>query len=369
MNHPPFERCATFVRLSGSLFKSALIVSLISSCQPLGANSAGPLTVPREAAFPAKLTDIFQIERSIRVEETGTAPIVLPVVTTNAAGQFLVADIRHHQVRRHDRNGKLLFVFGARGAGPGEFTRLAGAVEVGNRMIVAADGDGEIIYFSPSGTETARYQTPLESIHNLSIVNDTTVAITGRAAGNVDGELVHLWSLRQNRIVCSFFQMPQHKESLRSAYLFSNSVDVAIRGDSAAVTMALSDTVYLFTLDGQMRAKLPLVAPHFRRVQRPPPDNLAENADRRREWSRTFSRISRVFWATDGSLYVQFFDLENATPTWSLVYIRRDGGPSLEVRNNPRMLTVSAYDSRLYFVHPESEGDTLWAIGRQSTVS
>lgn len=369
MNLPPFERCATFVRLSGSLFKSALIVSLISSCQPLGANSAGPLTVSREAASPAELSDIFQIERSIRVEETGRSPIVLPVVTTDAAGQFLVADIRQHQIRRHDQNGKLLLVFGARGEGPGEFTRLAGAVGVGSRMIVAADGDGEIIYFSPSGTETARYRTALPAIHNLSVVNDTTVAITGRAVGNFDGALVHLWSLRQNRIVSSFFQMPAHKESLRSAYLFSSSVDVAVRGDTAAVTMALSDTVYLFTLDGQMRAKLPLVAPHFRRVQSPPPEDIVESADSRRAWSRTFSRISRVFWAPNGSLYVQFFDLDNAVPTWSLVYIRRDGGSSLEVRNIPRLLTVSAYDSRLYFVHPESEADTLWAIGRQSTAS
>lgn len=247
---------------------------------------------------------------------------------------------------------------------------LTGAVTVRGGVIVAAEGDGRIMYFDSVGTVLGdQHHTGLETINNITAVNDTTVAITGRSAGVVDGPLVHLWNVRQNRITRSFFQMPAHKPSLAPAYRFSSSVDVAIRGDTAAVTTALSDTVYLFTVDGRLRSKIPLVAPHFRTIQSPPPDNIAENAESRRAWSRSFSRISRVFWAKDGSLYVQYFDLQNTSPEWSLVRIRRDGGRSLEVRNNPRLLTVSAYDSRIYFVHPQSEADTLWAIGRQSTAS
>jgi hypothetical protein len=368
MKPSPFERCATCVRPLGQLSAGALVL-VLGSCHLFG-GSRGPLTIARAPAAPAELEDIFRIERSIRVEETRRAPIVLPVVTADSQGRFLVADIQQHQIRRHDQDGKLLLVFGARGDGPGEFNDLAGAVEVAGGQIVAVDdGDGEIIYFSPTGDELERHQTGLATIHNIVVVNDTTVAITGRAAGDIEGPQVHLWNLRQDRIVRSFFQVPPHKPNLRPAYRFSDNVDVAIRGDTAAVTIALSDTVYLFTLDGRMRAKLPLVAPHFRQVQSPPPDDITVNVTNRRAWSRTFSRISRVFWAVDGSLYVQYFDLATASPVWSLVHIRRDGGPSREVRNNPRLLTVSAYDSRIYFVHPESEADTLWAIGRQSTTS
>jgi hypothetical protein len=350
------------------LCTGALVLGL-AACQFLLGTASGARGMSRLPAAPARLEDIFEFERSVRVEETSRAPVVLPVVTTDSLGGFLVADLRQHQIRRHDRNGKLLLVFGARGEGPGEFTRLAGAVEVAGGMIVAADGDGEIIYFDSAGKELRRQTTRLESIQNMSVVNDTTVAITGRAPGAFDGPLVHLWNVNNDRIIRSFFQMPAHKPGLRSAYLFSSNVDVAIRGDTAAVTMALSDTVYLFTLDGRMRSKVPLIAPHFRYVQSPPPEDIAQNSDSRRAWSRTFSRISRVFWAPDGSLYVQYFDLANASPEWSLVRIRRDRGRSVEVRNNPRLLTVSAYDSRLYFVHPQSEADTLWAIGRQSTAS
>jgi hypothetical protein len=336
----------------------------------MSGSGGGSTVLSRPPASPAELEDIFKIERTIRVEETNRAPIVLPIVTADSLGRFLVADIQQEQVRRYDQDGKLLLVFGSRGDGPGEFSDLAGAVEIGGRQIIAVDdGDGEIIYFDPSGHEVERHETGLETIHNIVTVDDSTVAITGREAGDFDGPMVHLWSIRQDRIVRSFFQVPPHKPSLRSAYLFSDNVDVAIRGDTAAVTMALSDTVYLFTLDGRMHAKLPLVSPHFRQVQSSPPADIGENVNTRRAWSRTFSRISRVFWAVDGSLYVQYFDLTTASPEWSLIHIRRDGGPAREVRNNPRLLTVSAYDSRLYFVHPKSEADTLWAIGRQSIAS
>jgi hypothetical protein len=370
MNLSPFKRCAASVRPRALLSACVLLYGLSAGCQGLGGYRGGPLVVSRTPATPAELGDVFKIERSIRVQETSQALLVLPVVTTDSLGRFLVADILQHQVRRYDPDGKLLHVFGAKGEGPGEFTNLAGAVEVRDGLIIAIDRDGEVIYFDATGKELDRPRSSLQAIHNISVVDDTTVAITGRTAGDLAGPLVHLWNVPQKRIVRSFFTTPPHKPSLSGAYRFSDNVDVAIRGDTAAVTIALSDTVYLFTIaDGQMRTKIPLAAPHFRHVQSSPPANMAQSDTARRAWSRTFSRISRVFWAPDGSLYVQFFDLKNAAPQWNLVHIRRDGGPSWEVHNNPRLLTVSAYDSRLYFVHPQSEADTLWAIGRRSVVS
>jgi hypothetical protein len=318
--------------------------------------------IPMGEVTTAKLEDVFRIERTITLQDGGAVITVLPVLTVQPTGDLFVFDPREHQVRRYDSLGGLTSYFGSRGGGPGAFIRLAGAVQLANGDVVTAETSGQIARFDARGKELERFTTDLAPLYNIALIDDSTVALAARKTGASDGPLVHIWDLRRRRLIRSFFQMPEHDPALESAYA-TGAVDVAVRGDTAAVTVALSDTVYLFTVRGDPVAKLPVPSRHFRRVARPLPSDVQQNPAALQEWTASFSRISKVFWAPDGSMYVQYFDLRLAEPEWNVVHMRRGGGPAVEVQGSPRLLAVSPSDSRLYFIHPQSDEPNVWAIG------
>jgi hypothetical protein len=358
------SRLPTIVKL---LSFSFLLLAGSLNCQASAPQAAQAMRVRSQHELVSReLAQVFQVERTVTLHDGDRVTSILPVLTLEPDGRFFVVDPREHQIRRYDSLGNLLLAFGRRGEGPGEFTRLVGAAPLANGEIVAADATGRITIFDPAGRQTRTAPSGLGMIYNLALVNDSTLALAGRTPGASDGPFIHIWNLKQQRIITSFFQMPPHDRDLDAAYAFSGAVDVAIRGDTVAATIALSDTVYLFMTDGRAVDKLPMPSRQFRHVRRGPPENLQEDTDARLEWSRSFSRMSKVFWAPDGSLYVQYFDIRESDPQWSFVHMRRGDAPAVEVHDNPRLLAVSPSDSRLYFIHPHSQVPSEWVIGRIS---
>lgn len=161
---------------------------------------------------------------------------------------------------------------------------------------------------------------PVALSYDLAWVNDSTITITGHSSRAGVSTLVHLWDPRRHRIRRSFFRTPAHDPKLGPVYRFSSAVDVAARSDTLALTFALSDTLYLFTTSGNVLTKLPIPFEYFRRVTRPPSLDLSPES--RARWTESFSRVSHVFWANDGSFYVQYFDINRAEPQWRLVRMR-----------------------------------------------
>lgn len=347
------------------VFACLLLLSASLSCQTSGAG-AGAMGMATAEPRAATLEEVIEFERTVTLQDRGAVTTVLPVVSLEPGGNFFVVDPREFQIRRYDSLGTLLSYFGRPGGGPGEFTRLVGAVQRQSGSVVAADANGNLLYLDSAGKEMRRFNTRLGPIYNIALVNDSTLALTGRVQGQTDGPFVHLWDVNQGRITGSFFRMPPHPSALDPAYAFAGAVDVAIRGDTAAAVIALSDTVYLFTLRGEAIGKMPIPSEQFRRIARPPPTDMQGDPAARAAWGESFSRVSKLFWVPDGSLYVQYFDLSGLEPRWSLVHMRRDGKPPVEIHDMPRLLAVSPFDARLYFIHPQSSEPNVWVIGTRS---
>jgi hypothetical protein len=359
------SRLSTVVKL---LSFSFLLLAGSLNCQASAPQAAQTMRVGSQHELVSReFSQVFQSERTVTLQDGNRVTTVLPVLTVEPGARFFVVDPREQGIRRYDSLGNLLLAFGRRGGGPGEFTRLVGAASLSSGEIVAVDATGRVTFFDATGNQTRTAQSGLGLIYNIALVNDSTLALAGRALDGGDGPFVHIWDLTRQRITTSFFEMPPHDRDLDAAYAFSGAVDVAVRGDTVATTIALSDTVYLFTTGGRALEKLPMPSRHFRHVRRSPPQNLQQDADARLEWSRSFSRMSKVFWAPDGSLYVQYFDIRDSDPQWSFVHMRRGREPAVEVHDNPRLLAVSPFDARLYFIHPESQVPNVWVIGRSSS--
>jgi hypothetical protein len=351
-------------------FATILLLAGALNCQTPASNGSQAMQLQSESTPKvATLNEVFNLERSLTLRDGGRVTTVLPILTLVRDGSFLVADPREFQIRRYDSLGNLLSFFGRRGTGPGEFSRLIGAVQLADGEIVAAEATGRLAWFNASGEELRSESTGLALVFNVALVDDSTLAIAGRMPGETDGPLIHLWDLKRNRVRTKFFSVPPHDPDLDPAYAFAGAVDIAVRGDTLAATLALSDTVYFFGLDGRELPKMPIPSRHFRPVRRPPPADLQGDPAARTEWSESFSRVSKVFWAPDGSLYVQYFDMRRTEPVWSFVHMRRGNARPVEVRHIPRLLAVSAVDSRLYLIHPQSSEPSVWAIGSRSSGS
>jgi len=327
----------------------------------------GPAACQSEASVQARdrINDVVTWKKQITLEENHAVRTVLPTLTIAPNGDFLVADLREAQIRRYSPDGRLLGRTGSEGNGPGQFTKLAAAVRLPSGRIVAVDMSGRLAVFDGSGRALLQTERVLLTpLYDAGAINDTMVALVGRAPGQLNGPLVHIWNLRSNRITRSFFTVPPHPDRLDNAYAFSGWADVVVRGNTAAVVYALTDTVYFYKTDGTFLRKLPIPFQHFRRLREPLPVNGSPREQQ--DWRSSYSRISQLFWAPDGTIYVQYFDSVDLQPQWRLLGMNSTGQLKFDLLDSPRLLAVSPQDSSLVFLDPLSETPNVWSVARLS---
>jgi hypothetical protein len=309
----------------------------------------------------ARINDVVTWKKQITLEENPRVTNVLPTVSIGPNGEFLVADLKEAQIRRYSPEGRLLGHTGSEGNGPGQFAKLAAAVRLPNGRIVAADMNGRLAIFDGSGRALLHTgRVLLTPLYDAWAINDSMVALVGRAPGQLNGPLIHIWNLTRNRITRSFFTVPPHPDRLDDAYAFSGWADVVVRGNTAAVAYAITDTVYFYRTDGTFLRKLPIPFQHFRKLREPLPVNGSPREQQ--EWRSSYSRISQLFWAPDGTIYVQYFDSKELQPQWRLLGMDANGQLKFDILDSPRLLAVSPRDSSLVFLDPRSETPNVWSV-------
>lgn len=338
----------------------ALLAALTCGAAACTDTSARPV----EKSEPVSLDAVVRWSDTIPLEESAEVVNVTPKVTADPMGGFVVADSRETQVRLYSPTGDLVHHFASKGHGPAEFQRISAALRLPSGEFLVVDMGGKIAVFDSTGTNVVRTaRAPLGPLYEAALVNDTLVAFAGRSPGKASTSLVHLWSLRSDTIVRSFFPVPPAPKDLAGAYAFNGFANIAVRHDTVAVLFALSDTVYLYTIQGQPAGKINIPFKHFRKVQQPMPTNGP--LEEFQGWAESFSSASHLFWAADGSFLVQYFDRSNMEPQWRLLRMSRDGQRLFEVRDTPQLLAVADRDpdlSSLYFVQPGSLTPNVWSV-------
>lgn len=314
-----------------------------------------PRYTPQRAAGPA-----FAVERVIEVEENEEVINVVPRVSLDPRGGYLVADAAEAQIRRYDADGGLTAAFGRKGNGPGEFQHLTAAFRTRDGRIAAAEMSGRLTWFDAAGAEVVRVQsTDVGPLYDAAPMNDSLVLLVGRRAAR--DELLHVWNRRAERISASFFPVPSHPPELAGAYLFAGAADAAIRGDTIAAVFALTDSVYFFSLDGTLQDRTAIPFRHFRPVRDPMPGGAAPVREFV-EWSEGFSSISQVSWTADGNLLVEYFDISDNFPAWRLIHLTRTGHRVFfEARDTPRLLAADPITGSVLLVAPGAEAPNRWA--------
>lgn len=335
------------------------VVVLMSAC-------SGAQRTSDHTAQLGSIDEVVQWQRDLRLEENQQVINVSPWVQPDGSGKFLVADGMEQQIRAYGADGRLHGIFGRRGSGPGEFQHLVRSVRLPDGSILAPDMMGQLTRFDSAGQRvlsTAR--TGIGPIYDIAILDDSSVLIVGRKGGESEGPLLHEWSVRNSRLLSSFFPAPQGRRGFAGAYAFTGFADVAVRGDTLAAIFALEDTVRVFTRDGRALAKIPIPFANFHALEKPLPANRPPQEFQ--EWLGSFSTATDVFWLDDGTFLIQYMDQHASDRMYSLLHMDRAGRKLWEVTNAPRLLAVAAADS-LVFVKKGAEAPNEWSIAKLSVV-
>jgi hypothetical protein len=317
------------------------------------------------AARHASLDRVVRWENEIRLEENEQTVNVIVRAELDPRGGYLIADEQEGFARRYAAHGKLLAQFAGKGSGPGEFQNLLRVLRLPNGTLAAFDIFNRAAIFDSAGERLVRAtRTPVAPLHSVTLLNDSVLVLGGSLEGSRGEGRVHLWNLRSDSLLASFFSpvIPSRVHEIAAASAGWISVDR--RGDTLAVVFALSDTVYLMTTQGRMLERIPIPAKHLRRLdpRAPAPDTRGGLAAARK-WFGSFSMISDVFWLGDMFL-IQYQDRKGPQPDWRLLGMTRRGSPRFEAVDTPHLVAVDRDAARLYFVAPGSDTPNEWRTAR-----
>lgn len=351
---------------SGAGPACSLAAALLISACGRDAGQARPEAATAPAASRGTMESAVTWEREFTLQESDETVNVIVRAQLDPRGGFLIADEQEGFARRYDAGGRLLAQFAGKGSGPGEFMNLLRVLRLSDGTLAAFDIFNKVAFFDSAGTRVVRTaRTPVAPLHSVTLLDDSLVVLGGGLADGTENDLrIHVWNLKSDSLLASFFTPALPSRAHVMAAGSAGWVGVDQRGDTLAVVSSLADTVYLMTTGGRMLERIPVPSRAFRRLDpaRPLPDARG-GLVAAREWFGSFSLMSDVFWMGDTFL-VQFQDRTGPQPSWRLVGMGRDGRQTFEVVDSPMLLAADRASGLLYFVSPGSETPNVWRAAR-----
>lgn len=337
-----------------SLFAFLIIVltGLSSGCRP--AATDGP-----DGGVSIEWTD------AIHVFENDTVVNVMPVVTLDPQGGYLVADEQENKIRRYRADGSLVWQRGRRGGGPGETQVAKGAVRAGpSGQVVAADENGRLIVLDSAGEHLRTLQLPITRVTGIAALpgDPTGILITGRGTTSESPPHVHVFNLETDSLVHSFFNPWGMGPSSMLAQTLGYVVATTM-GDTIAVAYAPIDSIFYFNRSGERIGAVWIPSEGFR-VPVDPSGTAIGDARARAQWLSTFETISHLVWLKDGALIVSYKTLGMRGATWHWVAMTPTGDLLAEHTDASRLLTSTDDPDAALLVHPDADAPNIWATLR-----
>jgi hypothetical protein len=341
-------------------YPRVVVIGMLAACAACRPDAQG--ATRRDAAADASAISWL---REIRIEENAASLSVLPLMSLDPSGGFLVADAGEAQVRRYGPAGELRWAVGRQGQGPGEFSVPNMVARLPNGDILAADRNGRFTRFDSAGTLRGTAPSPLVSIEDAVVLDDSLLLVSATAAEQPDGPRLHVWNTRSDRVVHAFFT-PVRNSPNRVLASVAGWSKVSLRGDTVAAIFAPSDTVYLFDRHGRTLDRVPVPFQNFRSTTAPPPGRNS-SPRQRAEWMSRFDLLADVHWLPNGDLLVAYQNSDPARASerqWHLLHMTRSGVRVKEIPNVPRLLDVDGRSGDLYFLTPGAEAPNRWSLAR-----
>ncbi len=358
-----FTACIGLRSIKAPLLLALCTSSCSAACQAPPVAAGGALNMQMRAPAP-KLSDVVDLMPDMRTFSGSVASAELDVYF-DPRGGYIVADRGQNEVRAYAEPNNRLWAEGSAGPGPHEYIALGSAVRTANRQVIATDITGKLVVYDSMGKFQNTAPTGLQPLYSATVLDDNRLLLSGRRPGDPNTPLLHIWNIANRTIEKSFFPAPPHAPEFTSTYALIGWADAAVRGNTVAAIFPLADTLYLFTANGDSLRKLPIPLEHFRRLREPGPRNDTPEANR--EWRNSFTVLSTIHWAADGTLYLPYFRPNDHLTVWGLARLRiTDSGVRglFDVANAQQFLGASPRSPDLFFIAADELESTSWSIGR-----
>lgn len=325
-------------------------ILLVAGCE------TGPSATPVQR--PSLPESVFRRIHTVTLEESSEVINVAVDVTVEGDGSFLIADAGEARVRKYDSAGRLVYQFGSKGDGPGEFGmplevhRLPGTGRL--RVLDISKG---LLEFGPNGEGYIRAsRPPIAPAYTAASLDEGRTLVAGIVSGAEDPRrLLHVWDLEADTMLRSFFPTPGDSLTRLVARNFGWA-DFDRRGDSTVAVAAFTDTVFVFGPQWEEIDRVPLPMDEFPRIR----SFDARTPDEIEAWLEERLLIIDVHWLGDRSLLIQYQRPRGTDNEWNLLWTNLSGDRILSVTNTPQLLAVHA--DRLYFLDPESLTAGQWVV-------
>lgn len=285
---------------------------------------------------PGTLDEAVRWEREIQLEENDDVINVRPQLSITADHAIWVADAQEQQIRGYDSSGTLTAVLGKQGEGPGEFVRLIRAIPALDGSVIGVEQSGRFSRFDDDGEVLATGRLPFVNIVNVTALGDSALLVAGQLPDDEDQHRLHIWNLQKEERSLSFFAPP--------ARMVGAPVSADVGPGGIVAAFGLSDSLYVFSREGELAERIPLPSSHLRSYA--DPASMPPPAD----WPFSFSIVLDVFWLADRSVLVQYgevrreggFDLR-------LLHMDLSGTRRFELLDTPRLKAVSPDQEQLFF--------------------
>ena len=304
--------------------------------------------------------ELFIVVDSLVLEESETVVTVLPKVSLDPKGGFLVADSREHQVRVYSRRGELEQVFGAGTERASSIERPQRAKRLSNGDILVVnlvgpltlipDHPGQAPTWIPSALHTAR---------DLQVLNEREVLVVGTDSAPPSATLFTL-DVQRGQFIRSFFPPPAHLD--KGVTTIFSSVSTALRGNRMAVVHMLSDTLVFFDHYGTELSRVRIPIDPFVAPVGPLP-NLQTMAERQ-AWTSQFTHVVNVFWIEDDQLIVQWQKVTRGLGIdRGILQMDTTGSRVWAIAPAPTLVAVRG--DQFFFQDPEAEAPNRWLVAKR----
>lgn len=139
-------------------------------------------TVSPRAGREVPFSQLFVLDRALRLEVAESNPIGDPVAVLVWGGRLAVLDAMQASVRLYDLEGRLLQEIGGPGDGPGEFRNPRAATITAEQQLLVFDVATQLItVFDPDGNYVNRFQSPVPVVGGLLPLGRDLIASGYRA--------------------------------------------------------------------------------------------------------------------------------------------------------------------------------------------
>lgn len=307
---------------------------------------------------PVPVADLFRtLNKEVRFEENDSVINVAPAVDLVGTEFFIVADAQEAQVRLYERSGRLVRVFGQRGNGPGELQVPVSAVVQGaTPRVTVLDLSRGIQHFDFLSSESrGQIPSPFRIPYRAVPMGDDQLLVFGRLSPvmvpdlslEAEYSLLHRFDPATGELLQSWFELPEDDGYGDVLAMSFGGGDFSVREDTVAAVFALSDSLFIATLAGE-------VVPSFRLpIPSPLPSDVNElrtNDPRERLRLRAaMSRLNFLHWLPDGRFLIQTVR-RAAEDEWRSYLIARDGQLIAWTDEAPRV--ARAWSDTVAFASP-----------------